>query len=253
MKLTFSAGSYLVTGGAVGIGEATAKYLVDSGLDVMIADLNEELGTSAAERLEASGPGRARFIRTDVSDEDSVAHAVDEAERIFGPLAGAVNCAAYLPRNKRVHEITAAHWDTSHSVSLRGMFLCFKHQILAMRRRGSGAIVAISSNAAVDAVPASSDYVAAKAGVNGLVRAAALDYAAERIRVNGVMPGAILTPGFKQSNAANPNLGGVADLMPIKRLGRPEEVAAGSVWLLSNEASYVTGSMLSIDGGLSAK
>ncbi|MBY3989528.1 SDR family oxidoreductase [Rhodococcus fascians] len=252
MKLTFSEGSYLVTGGAVGIGAAAAESLVTSGLNVVIADLDVTNGTATAERLASIGPGKAKFVPLDVSDDAGVEAAVAQTVGEFGPLAGALNCAAYLPRNKRVHEITAEHWDKSHSVSLRGMFFCFKHQITAMQPRGSGSVVAISSTAAVAAVPGSSDYVSAKAGVNGLVRAAALDYAADNIRVNGIMPGAILTPGFKQSNAANPNLGGVADLLPIKRIGRPEEVAAGAVWLLSNESSYVTGAVLPIDGGLSA-
>lgn len=252
MELTFSAGSYFVTGGAVGIGAAAAEYLAKSGHDVVIADLDAENGAATAERLTSAGPGRVRFIRVDIADEDDVKAAVAETIKTFGPLAGAVNCAAYLPRNKRVHEITAEHWDKSHGVSLRGMFFCIKHEIIAMQPQGSGSVVAISSTAAVAAVPGSSDYVSAKAGVNGLVRAAALDYAADGIRVNGIMPGAILTPGFKQSNSANPNLGGVADLMPIKRIGLPEEVAAGAVWLLSNESSYVTGAMLPIDGGLSA-
>lgn len=252
MKLTYPNASYLVTGGAVGIGAETATYLVQTGRDVMIADLDEQTGSELAKRLADTGPGRTRFTRTDVSRERDVEAAVAATVEAFGPLGGAVNCAAYLPRNKRVHEITAEHWDTSHSVSLRGMFLCLKHQITAMRETGAGSVVAISSTAAVAAVPASSDYCAAKAGVNGLVRAAALDYAAEGIRVNGIMPGAILTPGFETSNARNPNLGGVADLLPVKRIGDPKEVAAGAMWLLSDEAAYVTGSVVAIDGGLSA-
>lgn len=252
MNLTFPGTSYLVTGGAVGIGAETVRYLVEAGCDVTIADLDEQRGTELAKLLADAGPGRTQFVRTDVSQEDDVKTAVAKTVDAFGPLGGAVNCAAYLPKNKRVHEITAEHWDLSHSVSLRGMFLCFKHQILAMRETGAGSVVAISSTAAVAAVPASADYCAAKAGVNGLVRAAALDYAAEGIRVNGIMPGATLTPGFKTSNAVNPNLGGIAEALPIKRIAEPEEVAAGAVWLLSDAASYVTGTVIPVDGGLSA-
>jgi NAD(P)-dependent dehydrogenase (short-subunit alcohol dehydrogenase family) len=243
--------SVIVTGGASGIGYAAVELLASAGCAVTIADIDEAAGRQRSAQLERSGTGKVQFIRTDVSREADVQAMVDAAVAAFGRLDGAINCAGVPPRNKPLHEITTDHWDASDGINLRGMFLCFKYEIMAMLKTGGGSIVGISSTAATSAVPGSAEYCATKSGVNGLVRGAALDYADKGIRINGVMPGATQTPMFEFATRSV-KMNDMSGSLPMKRIGAPAEVAAGAVWLISDHASYVTGVILPVDGGLTA-
>lgn len=240
----------IVTGGASGIGKATAELLAGRGWAVAIADVNEAEGRAIADRITAAG-GEAIFVLTDVRDEDAVRHLVNQSVESFSRLDGAVNCAGVAASTKRIHEMEAGDWDRCLDINLRGMFLCMKYQIDAMRASGGGAIVAISSAAAQVGSSHSAEYCASKAGILGLVRGAACDCAKYNIRVNAVLPGATDTP------LAAAAMGKTADLAnyrswPLARFARAEEIASAAVWLLSDEATFATGACIPIDGGMTA-
>lgn len=238
----------MVVGGASGIGGAASKHLAKDGCRVVVCDRDEAMGHATVEAIRSEG-GQAQFIRTDVLDEDSVRAAVAKTVADHGRLDGAMNSAGIETVGKPVHELDVADWDRCVDINLRGMFLCVKHQLRAMLDCGGGAIVAVSSASGVIGMPESSDYCAAKAGVLGLVRAAALEYAQLNIRINALLPGATATPLSKRSSAAAANVGRYVHI-PIARMARPHEIAAVAVWLLSDQASYVTGAMISADGGM---
>lgn len=240
--------SVIVTGGGSGIGKAAAQLLADAGYAVTVADRDEPGGATTAETIVAAG-GRAQFVRTDVTDETSVAAAIERAVTAYGRLDAAVNSAGVPQAGKSVHELNVSDWDLCNSINLRGMFLCLKHEIRAMLATGGGSIVAISSAAALKGLVNSSEYCASKAGIIGLVRAAAVDYADQGIRINALLPGGTSTPLAERSIAANPKLVGKLSI-PMGRMAQPEEIAAAAVWLVSGQASYVTGAYLSVDGGM---
>ncbi|MGE4429707.1 MAG: SDR family NAD(P)-dependent oxidoreductase [Sphingobium sp.] len=241
--------SVIVTGGGSGIGKAAALLLGEAGCDVTIADLNEDGGKDAVATIAAQGKGRAQFISTDVSREDQVRAMIAAAVSSYGKLDGAINAAGVAQAGVPLHEVSIEQFDRCVGINLRGMFLCVKYQIEAMLESG-GSIVAISSTAAYNGVPNSSEYCAAKSGVNGLVRGGSVDYASRGIRINGIMPGGTWTPMVEASINKDPALNAIVDMFPMKRFARPEEIAAAAVWLVSDEASYTTGACIPIDGAL---
>jgi len=233
----------IITGASRGIGAAAARRFAAEGASVVLAarsgaalgDLVVEIGDAAL------------AVETDVADEASVRRLVEAAVKRFGRLDVAFNNAADHHALTPLAEISAADFDHTIAVSLRGVFLSMKYEIPAMLAAGGGAIVNMSSTAGVAAGNAGlSSYVAAKHGVIGLTKAAALDYADKGIRVNALMPGPISTR--PEMEAAN-----VGQYIPLKRMGKPEEVAAAAVWLCSDEAAYITGTALAIDGGKLAR
>lgn len=240
-----------ITGGATGIGRATAELFVNEGAEVWIADLNEEVGQEAASTLAASG-GRASFVRVDVADPDSMAAAMATATAESGRLDCAVNCAAVTHQGTRLPtaEVELATFDRIVKVDLRGMFISVQHEIRAMLEHG-GSIVNVSSGSGVVGGKLNPSYVAAKHGVVGLSKAAALDYADAGIRVNTLVPGLTATPildgvpadVLKQVEAA----------IPMQRVAQPIEIAQAALWLCSDRSSYATGSMLIVDGGYTAQ
>jgi NAD(P)-dependent dehydrogenase (short-subunit alcohol dehydrogenase family) len=238
----------LVTGAASGIGRACAERLAREGASVMLADRDEQGGQAAAVAIAGAG-GRAQFFALDVASEDSVRGCVAATLEAFGRLDGAINSAGVDQAAKPIHEIDAAEWGRGLGVNLTGMFYCLKHQIPALLDSGGGAIVAISSAAAVKGLLNSGDYCASKAGVLGLVRAAAVDYAEQGVRVNALLPGASDTPLARRSAAANPTLATTLRV-PMMRTSSPDEIAAAAVWLVSPDSSYVTGASISVDGGM---
>lgn len=242
--------SVIVTGGGSGIGRAAVEILCEAGACVTVADLNEEGGNAVVARA-AGGPGKARFVRVDVSSEDSVRHLVAAAVAAYGRLDAAINAAGVVQHWKRVHEISAAEWDFVVNINLRGMFFCLKHQIAAMLQSGGGAIVAIASIAANLGLPMSGEYCASKAGVMGLVRAAATDYAKNGIRVNALLPGSTRTPMVERALATKPKELGGPISVPSGRMAEPVEIANGAVWMISDQASFMTGSSLTLDAGIS--
>jgi NAD(P)-dependent dehydrogenase (short-subunit alcohol dehydrogenase family) len=242
--------SVIVTGGGSGIGRAAVEILCDAGAFVTVADLNEDGGSAVVAKVR-DGNGKAQFVRTDVSDEESVRAMVAAAVSAFGRLDGAINAVGVLQHWKRVHEISAAEWDFVVNVNLRGMFFCLKHEIASMLKTGGGSIVAIASIAANLGLPNSGEYCASKAGVTGLVRAAATDYAKDGIRVNALLPGSTMTPMVERALATKPKELGGAIAVPSGRMAQPAEIANGAVWMISDQASFMTGSSMTIDAGIS--
>ncbi|MGE4430933.1 MAG: SDR family NAD(P)-dependent oxidoreductase [Sphingobium sp.] len=239
--------SAIVTGGASGIGKACVEGLAAQGWAITLADRNEE-GEAIAAAIRDAG-GKAQFVAVDVTDEQSVRAMVDRATDAYGQLHGAINCAGIAGCSKPIHEIDAAEWDRVHAINLRGMFFCLKYEIAAMWPHKVGSVVAMSSAAAMKGLPWSSDYCGSKAGIDGMVRGAAMDCAEQNIRVNAILPGATMTPLAMGSSNANPALAKTRT-RPMGRMADPSEIASAALWLLSDGASFTTGISMPVDGGM---
>jgi NAD(P)-dependent dehydrogenase (short-subunit alcohol dehydrogenase family) len=243
----------LVTGGASGIGRASAIAFAARGARVVIADVDEAGGCETARHIQVQG-GAATFVRTDVSRAADVEGVVQAAIRQYGRLDYAHNNAGILGELAPTADCTEENWDRVVSTNLKGVWLCMKHEIREMLRQGGGAIVNTSSIwGLVGTEMGAPAYVATKHGIAGLTRAAALEYIKAGVRINAVCPGAVRTPLLETAVQARPELGAIAvDSEPIRRLGKPEEIAAAVVWLCSEAASFVVGATLSVDGGMAA-
>lgn len=236
----------LVTGGASGIGRATALLLAREGAaGVLVADLNLAGARAVAAEIEAGG-GVAIAVAVDVRDQDQVREMVAQAVARFGRLDGAVNCAGVAPIGAPFADLTDAYWETNIAINLTGLRHCMTHEIRAMRVAG-GSIVNIASGAGLEGVELRGGYVAAKHGVVGATKTAAIDHAKEGVRVNALCPGLILTP-MTEAGVASGRLD-IDRLCPMGRAGQPEEVAEAAVWLCSDRASFVTGAAIPVDGG----
>lgn len=192
--------------------------------------------------------GQASFIQADVSDADGVEALIAESIDYLGGLDLAVNNAGIAHTPGDLHQLSIAEWDAVMGVDLRGTFLCMRGELAHMVQAGHGKIVNMASNAGTKNAPGMAAYTAAKHGVVGLTKNAALQYARRNIQINAVGPGTILTEGIIAFGADQQEQW--ADLIPVGRMGRPEEVAAAVAYLLSDEAGFVTGHTLLIDGGL---
>lgn len=237
----------VVTGASRGIGAAVARAFREAGARVALVARDAEALDWVADGLGATN-GDALAIPADVSDPAAVAAMVDRVLAQFGRLDFACNNAAgggHPPTP--LAEVPVEAFDSGVAVSLRGVFLSMRAEIPAMLGSGGGAIVNVSSTAGLQAVGGLATYVAAKHGVEGLTKVAALDYAAAGVRVNAVAPGPILTERLGHAGPAAREA--AASAMPVRRIGRPEEVAAAVVWLCSEGAGFVTGTTLGIDGG----
>ncbi|HEX6228567.1 MAG TPA: SDR family NAD(P)-dependent oxidoreductase [Solirubrobacterales bacterium] len=244
----------LITGAASGIGRAAALEAHAEGARLVLADLNDEAGEAVAEEIRADG-GQANFLRCDVTDESSVEAAVGGAVEKLGGLDGAFNCAGVLAALGNTAEVELSEWRKVLEVDLVGVFLCTKHELRPMAEQGSGSILNMASAAGLIGWPGASGYVAAKHGVVGLSKAAALEYAESGVRVNSICPSYVITP-MVEKDLFEDALGGDEELIaaaranhPIGRFAQPEEIAAACAWLLSDKASFVTGSAMSVDGG----
>ena len=244
----------LVTGGASGIGRATALAMAREGARVAVADRAEESAANTVAEINAAG-GQAIAIACDVSDEAQVAAMVARTIAAFGRLDCAFNNAGISGRHvgsagQRLHEMSAESWAGMLDVNLTGVFLCMKHEVAHMLAQGGGAIVNTASILGIVGTTVAASYVAAKHGVVGLTRAAATDYGTDGIRVNAVCPGYIETPMTTQT--VRERGAALMAKVPMNRLGQPEEIAEAVVWLCSDRARFVTGTAQVVDGGYTA-
>lgn len=237
----------IVTGAASGIGEATAKRLAQEGAAVAVADVDEENGRRVAGQIEAAG-GQALFVRTDLSRSAQIRRMVERTERRFGRLDILHNNAIWF-RHGPATELDEKDWDLTVAVGLKAAFLAAKYGIPAMRRTGGGAIVNTASVHSLVSFATCTAYDSVKAGLLGLTRVLALDYGPD-IRVNAVLPGAILTPLWDKLAVPPKERRRYAQMVPAKRLGTGEDIANAVLYLASDEASFVTGTSLVVDGGL---
>ena len=245
----------LVTGGASGIGRATALAMAREGARVAVSDRTEERSAETVALINAAG-GQAIAIGGDVANEDDVVAMVARAVAAFGRIDCAFNNAGIGggvvgPRNQRLHEMSRASFDGMLAINLTGVFLCMKHEIIQMLAQGGeprgGAIVNTASVAGLIGLPTSSNYVAAKHGVVGLTKTAAMEYARDNIRVNCVNPGYIATPMTEET--VRTRLEALMTKVPMNRMGQPEEIAEAVVWMCSDKASFMTGACHVVDGG----
>jgi 3-oxoacyl-[acyl-carrier protein] reductase len=239
----------IVTGAASGIGRASAERFAAEGAAVVIADVQAEAGAAVAEGIRGRG-GQAAFVRTDVTDETDIAAMVRAAVERFGGLDILFNNAgigAFMPFDR----LDPAAWDRIMAVNLRAVYLGCRYAVPELRRRRGGAILNMSSQSGLQGQAMNEAYCAAKAGVILLTRSLARELASDGIRVNCVCPGGIDTPLLRGFAAAR-DLDGLAAKSPMGRFGRPEEVASAAVFLVSEDAAYISGVVLAVDGGATA-
>jgi NAD(P)-dependent dehydrogenase (short-subunit alcohol dehydrogenase family) len=242
----------IVTGAAMGIGKGIATVLAREGAKVVVADVNAQDGARTADQIGRS----ALFVRTDVSDEDQVKALIQRTVEHFGSLSILVNNAAigvYTP----VHETTLDAWERCLRVNLTGPFLCAKYALPNLKAAGGGAIVNIASVHAYQNVGGTAPYAASKGGLAALTRVMAIDYARDGIRVNAVCPGWVYTPLIERIFRESGDFEGMKKTVTrrqlLGRLGTPEDIGNAVLYLVSNDSSFVTGTSLFVDSGLTAQ
>ena len=247
----------LVTGGGSGIGRASGVSLAREGASVVLCDVDVAGGQETV-RLIETADGEALFVEADVSRSQQVEALMARTVERFGRLDCAVNNAGIQGELNPTDECSEENWDRTIAVNLTGVWLCMKYEIARMREQGSGAIVNVASNFGLVGSPGMPAYSAAKHGVLGLTKTAALEYAALGIRVNAVCPGPVQTPLVDNMLIAQPDLAdqimaSITQRLPAGRLGRPEEIAEAIMWLCSDQASFATGMAMPVDGGFVAQ
>ena len=240
----------IVTGGGSGIGRATALAMARAGAAVVIGNRDAAKGEEVVACIRQAR-GRAVFQKTDVSKPDDVRALIDRGVKEFGRLDLAFNNAGVDGEQLPLHQQDIAKASTLFDVNIKGVFFCMKYEIEQMLKTGGGSIVNTSSIFGLNGYPGWSLYVATKHAVTGMTKAAALDYAKQSIRVNAVGPGPVETPLLVRGTSGDPH--SYATFVPMGRIGQPDEIADAVVWLLSDEARYVTGHTLPVDGGVCAQ
>ena len=252
MDRSFEGKVAVVTGAASGMGLVTARSFAEAGTAVTLADIDERAARTAVDDLIAAGH-RAIAVRCNVADEAEVAAMVDQTVEIFGRLDAAFNNAGIQSPAVETADASGAEFDRVIAVNLRGVWNCMKYELKQMRQQGSGAIVNCSSIGGLIGLPGRAVYHAAKHGVLGLTKSAALEYASRGIRINAVCPGTVDTPMVSAMLAKEADA--MKEIMrdqPIGRLGRPQEIASAVLWLCSPGAGFVIGHALAVDGGFTA-
>lgn len=238
----------IVTGASSGIGKSVSELYATEGAAVVLSDINEKLGEQTTEEIRKAG-GEALFVRADVSKPADCENMVKAAMDKYGRLDYACNNAGVSGDQNPTADYSLGAWDKAIAVNLSGVFYCMKYEIPAMLKNGGGSIVNMASILGRVGFAGAVGYVAAKHGVLGLTKTAAIEYAPHGVRVNVVGPGFISTPLIKEleDNAELNNM--LVSLHPVGRLGKPEEVAELVIWLSSDKASFVTGAYYPVDGG----
>ncbi len=253
MRCSFENKVALVTGAASGMGLATAKAFAEAGAAVALADVNGDGARAAADALVAAGH-KALGIRSDVADLDEVEAMVKETVSTFGRLDMAFNNAGVQSPVAETADADPKDYDFVMGVNLRGVWNCMKHELLQMRKQGSGAIVNNSSLGGLVGIAERGIYHASKHGVVGLTKSAGLEYAAKGIRINAVCPGIIETPMVMGMLETQPEaMAALMKEVPMGRLGRAEEIADAVLWLCSPASSFVIGHALPVDGGYTVR
>lgn len=241
----------VVTGAGSGIGRAIGLLYASEGAKVVISDINEKGGNEVVSEIKARG-GDAFFVKADTSKPADNESLVDQTVKRYGGLHITVNNAGIGGPSTPLGEYPIDGWDKVILINLSGVFYGMRYQIPAMIRSGSGSIINVASILGVVGFANSSAYVAAKHGVVGLTKSAALEYATQNVRVNAIGPGFIMTP-LLEKNLDTAALKFIESKHPIGRLGKAEEVAELAFWLASSKASFVTGSYYTVDGGYTAQ
>lgn len=245
-----------ITGGAVGLGRATAERMAEEGAAAAILDVQDEAGAALAHDLTKRGL-LAAYWPCNVASEAAVKRTLDAVVEHFGKLDILVNNAGIAGVSKPTHEITEAEWDLVQSVNVKGVFFCTKHAIPHLRAAGGGSIINLSSIYGLVGAPDVPPYHASKGAVRLMTKTDALLYAPDRIRVNSIHPGFIWTPMVEAHLASQGDVEegrkAVGALHPLGHVGVPDDIAWGAVYLASDESGFVTGSELVIDGGYTAR
>jgi NAD(P)-dependent dehydrogenase (short-subunit alcohol dehydrogenase family) len=238
-----------VTGAGSGIGRATAIAFAAEGADLVVADIDKVSNEETA-RLAAEHGGQVLAVTCDVTSSSDVQAVIAQTVQEFGRLDVAFNNAGIEQPPAPLVDISEDEWSRLLDVDLRSAFLCMKYEIPAMLEHGGGSIVNTSSGAGVVGIRGQAAYVAAKHGLIGLTKSAALDYAAQGVRVNAICPGIIETPMMDRFSGGTPEgRAGVISQEPVGRMGRPEEIASAVLWLSSDLGGFATGHAMVIDGG----
>lgn len=243
--------TYIVTGGGGGIGRDASLVLAEAGANVVVTDVAADRGKDTLKRIKDADL-KGLFFEADLTSEPEIKALVEFAVGTYGRLDGAFNNAGLEQCAKPLHELTLEEWERALRVDLTSVFLCIKHQVIAMLKSGGGSIVNTASSLGQVAIANASEYITAKHGVVGVTRAAAAEYARQSIRVNAILPGIVLTPMISRL-VTDPAFAAffekVKERHPIGRFGEPREIGEAVKWLLSDAASFVNGAAFAVDGG----
>lgn len=240
----------VITGGAKGQGEGVARRFAAEGAQVAVLDVLDELGHSVAGAITAAG-GIARYLHCDVADEAQVQAAIEAAAAAFGGLDVLYNNAAIIAYGRRIAELSSAEWDRTLAVNLRGPFLCAKYALPHLVARGGGTIINVSSHGAFQASPTGvADYAVAKGGLVTLTYYLASEYGSDNVRANCLAPGPVPTDLNRMFLGTEEGRAQTALWIPLGRVGAIGDVASAAVFLASDEAAWITGAVLRVDGGI---
>ena len=241
----------LITGALTGIGRATALAFAQEGADIVVSGRRDDAGAALAAELRARG-AEAEFIRADVRHEDDVRHLVDKTVARFGRLDVAVNNAGTEGKPGPVTEQTAESYAATFDTNVLGVLLSMKHELRVMQAQGTGSIVNLSSTMGQRGAAGASLYTASKHAVEGLTKSAALEAAAFGVRVNAIAPGPIETAMLDRFTGNADRKAGLVAGVPLKRAGKPQEIADAIVFVASSKASFITGQIINVNGGKTA-